>query len=842
MNTKLKFAFGEIHTTERRLVVNGKTIALGGRAFDVLLALVKRPGRVLSKEDLLNEVWPDKSVGDFNVHVQVSMLRRHVGADAIRTVPGRGYFFALLPDDNAAAVGPGGRLGGGTPLFGREADIRAVEDLIGRHRLVVISGPGGVGKTRVAHAVLEREAHRRADSVASIDLTTLASASDIAAAIGVAMKVGFGAKPAIEALATALRPLDATLLLDNAEHLAQEVEGLLHRLQDACPGLRFLVTSQVSLKLPAARHFRLDPLACPPQEASAASWLQYPAVALLQDRIQAIDQHFRLTGVGLLHAGEICRRLDGIPLAIELAAVRCASLGLQAVIGQLAHRFHWMSNGAGTSAERQQSPRHVMAWSYSLLADPEQRAFRRLGVCVGGFSLALAERLLAANADGGSPGAATLASLLDHSLVASDAGRTGHYKLLDTARLFALERLAENNEEPLVRDLHARSMTEIFEQAHLDHWALHEPDFLARYEPEVGNLRAALEWLLQTHSPDAVALGGASGPLWRCLSLQHEAIELLGRAASLVSAATPLPHAARLWESLALQHGEAASTEGREPARRAAALYRQLGDSRGLYLALSHLAYSYRYVDSDEARNAFDELRRLEDPAWPASVRLFGARLELPHGSAADRVQEGRAVNELRLALATETRSTYEANCALVNLADIALTANDTVEAVRLNRSLLQRVSRRHMASRIIILGNLLEALVIGGWLAEAQEAGLQFFEAAQTMNFVFGMFAADALALFAALHRRWGVAALVLGYADLNYSARHRERGPNELAIRQRLWSLLQREVAPQTLADFMARGAGMGARSICLLALNPGANPPSGEDPSPQVPLPGI
>lgn len=823
------FRFGplEIVPAQRLLVVGGIPVKLGGRAFDLLLAFAERPGQLIGKQELLESAWGRADLSDSNLHVHISMLRKQLGSAAIATVPGRGYCFTLASGAAPEPIAAGGSQPGSDAaqpqaLLGRRNDIESIERLLAEHRLVTITGAGGIGKTSVARWVIWHRRDLQRDGTAQVDLTAIEAAHDIPAAMATALRVAIDGSDPLATLARALRPLDALVLLDNAEEVIEGLGAVLATLLEAAPSMRFLVTSQVPLKLAGVHRYRLDALSFPSAVLGVEESLGFAAVALLMERVQTIDRHFRLHDGNLVAAIEICRKLDGVPLAIELVAAPCASLGLTVVQAQLDQRFSRSPAPNPIAPERQQTLSAVMDWSHARLSAPQQAAFRRLGVFAGGFTIELAQAVLSDLERDGSDGIDLLADLVEHSLVAMEPSTAPRYRLLETARAYALSRLHATDEIGPARQRHARALCELFEQADQACWSLPEAQFVARYEPELDNLRAALEWSLQHDAGAAIALAGASGRLWRWLSLHHEALHWLGRAAALVEDHSAPALAARLWEALALQYGESASVEGREPARRAAALYRQLGDRRGQYLALAHLAYSYRYTESDEARLALVELRRLEDPGWPPSVRLFGARLETPGADAQERIREGRAVNALRLALATAAGSEYEANSALVNLADLALTAGDADEAVRRNRDLLARLSRRHMASRIIALGNLIEALVARESLAEAREVACEFVDAAGTLDFMFGMFAIDALALLAALEQRWTTAAHLLGYSDLAYAARHRERGPNEQAIRDRLWALLQQHVEGGNLQTWIAHGAVLSATSTCALALH--------------------
>jgi predicted ATPase/DNA-binding winged helix-turn-helix (wHTH) protein len=815
----------EILLSRRAVSVDGHLVKIGSRAFELLVAFAQRPGQLVTKAALIDAAWGHDDVGDFNLHVQIAALRKQFGKAAIVTIPGRGYSCSLALR-HAAASGfarPAQTLHASPPaqvLFGREQDFAAVERLVRECALVVITGPGGVGKTSLARAVLQGRQDRHADGAVVVDLATLESASDLPLAVATALRVPLGPSDAAATWVRALRPLDALVMLDNAEALIDAVAATLATLLEGETSLRFLVTSQVRMKYRLAHHHRLEPLPLPSADTCPEDMVGYAAVALFDARVRAIDPRFGVDAGNLRAVVDVCRALDGLPLALELAAARCASVGLSALQLDLNARLRWPSGDARFSPDRQKTLAALMAWSHGLLSPSRQSAFRRLGVFVGGFTLSMIHSMLGdLDADAVSR-VDMLAELVEHSLIVFDTSVVQRYRLLETARSFALEQLAAA-ELDIAHRLHARAMRDWFEAAYLECWHLPEAEFVARHEPELSNLRAALRWSLRHDTQSAITLAGASGRLWRWLSLHQEGLGWLERAAALIDSDTPPAMAARLWEAIALQYGESSSVDGRDAARRAAALCAQTGDRRGRYLALAHLAYSYRYVEeADEATLALDELQRLEDPAWPPSVRLFGARIERQGLTPAQQVAAGRAVNETRLALATAAGSDYEVNCALVNLADLALMAGDVDDAVARNRSLLTRLSHRHSASRAIALGNLLEALVLQGDLDQARRAIPEFVDTVTRLEFMFGMFALDALALLAALEQRWGTAVHLLGYSDLGYVARHRDRGPNERAIRDRAAVLVGRHVDAGHLRAWMVQGSRLTAAEACKLA----------------------
>jgi predicted ATPase/DNA-binding winged helix-turn-helix (wHTH) protein len=823
----------ELSLAQRSLSRNGQPLTLGARAFDLLVALVERRGRLVGKDELLEAVWGGSVVEDGNLHVQVSALRKVLGADAITTIPGRGYRFDP-PQAGAAPAGlatpaasPSSTVPGAL-LFGRDADLSALHGLLASHRLVTIVGPGGIGKTRLARAAMAAQAVRHADGAVLVELAALNDAALIPGTIASALQLPLpGSKDPLQALAAALRPLRVLLVLDNAEHLVDGVAEVVLALSRADAPLQVLVTSQLPLKLAGEQVVRLGGLAVPEPATGVpdlAQALRCGAVALFNDRVQAADRHFRLDEHNVGLAIDICRQLDGIALAIELAAARCPLLGLQGVAQRLHERLRLLRSGSRSAPTRQQTLQAAMDWSHALLTPDQARAFRQLGVFVGGFTLALASPVLRLPGLDEWAGIDLLADLVDRSLVAVDdsdrAGAAPRYRLLETGRAYALDKLEAAGETPEARRRHAQAVRVLFEAAHADGWLMPELEFVARYEAELENLRAAIEWALQADPPAAVALAGASSRLWRGLSLHPEALHRCAQAAALIDETTPPALAARLWEAIAQLNGEIASPDSRAAAQRALALYRGLHDRRGEYLALAHLAFSYRAA-TPEAEAAFARMRELEDPAWPPALRLYGCKVEGGLASDAGRLDVAKAAQETRLALATAAGAERDVNAALGNLADLALMAGDADSAVRLGRELLDRLGRRQRATRAIALGNLLLALLARHSLADARQVQAEFIGVVRQLDHMFVMYTADAMAGLAAAEGRWTVAAHLMGYADAAYAAEGQPREPNEARARDTAWGLLQAHVDAAALAAGLAAGAVLQPAAVCTLAL---------------------
>ena len=367
----------EIHPCERAVRLDGQPVALGARAFDLLLALVNRRDRTVGKNEWLDAVWPGLVVEENNLQVQISSLRKLLGAAAITTVPGRGYRFTMAPSGPAAtpATAPAGSPTAlpafpSTPLNTLATNLpEGLPPLIGRQDDL---------------AALADQAQRVGNLAAALDVRT-----------------GDGAP--LTALVAALKPLAVLLALDNAEHLADEVSDLVQALLDHCPQVRLLVTSQAPLKLAHERLYRLGALALseasdtPPSSTDA---LRHGAVALFVERAQAADRHFRLDEGNVAAVVEVCRQLDGMALALELAAARVPLLGVVRLQTALADRLRVLTSGHRGAPARQQTLRAALEWSLGLHNPVEHQVFCRLGVLAGGFTLELAQQV-AIDPDGG---------------------------------------------------------------------------------------------------------------------------------------------------------------------------------------------------------------------------------------------------------------------------------------------------------------------------------------------------------------------------------------------------------------------------------------------------------
>ena len=389
------------------LSLDGKAVEVGARAFDLLLVLVEYHGRLATKATLIERVWPRVVVDENNLPAQIASLRRILGPGAIRTVAGFGYRLEIP----IAAAGTSAQSAVRTAasaereplrlivprrtwpnrlarLIGRDRDMRELQELIGRASLLTIVGTAGVSKSRIAQEILAREVDKPGSAAAWVSLQSINEVqlvpSAIALALGLSLPDGIDG---FAALRHALEQVPLLLILDGVEQLGEPLATALADLVLQTQGVRAVVTSQVPLGVPWETVYRLAALPVPEDETPPDEAARYGAVELFVQRATAADRRFELTASNSALVTDICRRLDGNPLAIELAAARVPALGLGALLERLDDRFRLLRL-SGRSADPRHGALHAaFDWSYSLLSAAEQRVFNRLGTFAGTFSL-----------------------------------------------------------------------------------------------------------------------------------------------------------------------------------------------------------------------------------------------------------------------------------------------------------------------------------------------------------------------------------------------------------------------------------------------------------------------
>ena len=550
-------AFGrfQVWPDRRDLLADGEPVRLGGRAFDVLMALLEVRGAVVSREALKARVWPNQTVEDNNLAAQMVALRKALGPQRglIRTVAGRGYQFTgdagVLPAAaeasevvTAPAAGPiqapTNLPEQVTELIGREQELADVLTLLAANRFVSLTGPGGIGKTRLALAAARRLLPDFADGVWIAEFSAIADpglvATTVAAAAGLQSGVG-ATSPQLVAQALAHRRL--LLILDTCEHVIDAAAAIAEALLQAGSGVRILATSREPLRVEGEQIYPVPPLALPAPEAEDP-W-RFGAVRLFAMRSGA--HGVQVSGdqrVAAAIAG-ICRQLDGIPLAIELAAARAATLGIEVLGAHLDDRFGLLTGGRRTAVPRHQTLRATLDWSYDLLSEPERVFLRRLAVFAGAFSVE-AVSAVAANAEPTAlQGVDGQSNLVTKSLVIAEVTEpVARYRLLDTMRAYALEKLKASGEYERLLRHHAEYYQRLFEPAEVEWETRPTVEWSDDYVWCIDNLRAALDWAFSP-SGDAtigVALTASAAPLWMHLSLIEECRDRVEQAQAGIAA------------------------------------------------------------------------------------------------------------------------------------------------------------------------------------------------------------------------------------------------------------------------------------------------------------------
>ena len=551
---EIEFGRFRVFPHRREFLADGRPLELGGRAFDVLMALIEASGAVVSKDALIERVWPNRIVEENNLQVQISALRKAFSADRdlIRTIAGRGYQFTGVirtvpasPDAAPVATMPGpipapARAPTNLPepvaeLIGRDVELEEILRLAASHRLVTLAGAGGIGKTRLGIEIARRLRPRFADGVWIAELAPLSDPGLVPVTVATAAGIEVpGGAASAERVANALGPKQLMVVLDNCEHVVDAAAQMAEALLRANSAARVIATSREPLRVEGEWIFRVPPLAVP-TEASPDSEdpLRYGAVRLFVERARGVEPHFSPDGRVAATIAAICRRLDGIPLAIELAAARASALGIEELAARLDDRFDLLTSGRRTALARQRTLRATLDWSYDLLVESERLILRRLAVFPASFTLTAARAVVASVEIAAADVDDRIAHLVSKSLVTADvSGPVARYRLLDTTRAFAREKLAESGELAAAARLHAVHYREFLERA-ATRWATTPTsEWLAAYALEIDNVRAALDWAFAPGGDASIgsALAAASAPLWIQLSLLEECRARAGQA------------------------------------------------------------------------------------------------------------------------------------------------------------------------------------------------------------------------------------------------------------------------------------------------------------------------
>jgi non-specific serine/threonine protein kinase len=691
MASAYRFGSFELRPNQRQLLAEGRQVALGDRAFDVLLALVERAGQLVTKDELLALVWPNLVVEENNLQVHVSTLRKVLGAGAIATVAGRGYRLTLEIEPASESSSPPVAKRHNLPqlltsFIGHEDDLDECAILLGETRLLTLTGIGGCGKTRLAIELAERVLSSFPDGVCYVDLAPLLDVERVA--LTVATMLGIreeNDRPIVDTLCDRLANRHMLLVLDNCEHLVAACAALIQRVIGAARGVRVLAASREGLGVSGERTVTVRSLSFPPSGAKLdpRALDACEAVRLFVERARLLVPKFLLADDSDAVA-EICRRLDGIPLAIELAAARVKMLSVEEIRARLDDRFRLLTGGSKTAMARQRTLLATIQWSYDHLGRDEQRLLRRLSVFVGGWTLSGAVHVA-----GESPDEYAMLDLLsrvaDQSLIVTHRveGGTTRYSMLETVRQYAQDRLREAGEDEAARNRHLEFYVALAEEGKSELIGGEQRAWFARIDQERENLLAAHSWC--DHAEDRAGLGLQLVVALRAYFM-YRGLMVLGHRVTLEALARPgaqgrtFARCRALWAAAQLSYFMGWYGEAKVHAEMSLAIAREIGDEESVAEALRILGYGLLTLGNGSmARACLQEALALSRQVGAKGLisRMLNGLAEVHR--AEGRLDDAASLYEEALALCRERGDHNLVAILLANLAStsISLGAGD---------------------------------------------------------------------------------------------------------------------------------------------------------------------
>jgi predicted ATPase/DNA-binding winged helix-turn-helix (wHTH) protein len=604
-NANSAIAFGpfRLFPAERRLERDGRPVRLGGRALDLLIVLVERGGEVVPNSALLRDVWRDVNVEESSLRFHIKNLRKALGdtrSDTryVTNVPGRGYCFAARVDRIESAGDPrsddrrvdarSNLPARATVIFGRSDSLETVcQELSRRRRIVTITGSAGIGKTSLAIATAAALSASFGNAVLFVDLAPIEDPSLVISALTSTLGLALRADEPVAAIVDFLGAKRILIVLDNCEQVIDAVAGLADRILRETAQTHMLITSREPLRIEGERVHRLAPLECPPTKAdiTASEAKAYSAVQLFVERAAASVNGFLLDDASAPAVSEICRRLDGIPLAIELAAARVEFFGVATLASRLDNMFAVLTQGRRFALPRHQTLRATLDWGYNLLSPTEQMTLRRIAIFRAAFTLDSALAIVAGPAVSAEDTFDAMANLVAKSMLTADStGATVVYRLLEATRLYATEKLVASGEGPQTARRHAEHHLTLIETAPPTWQSDGGKQWLRLYAGRIDDIRAALDWSLSPGAdlPTGLRLTASSIRLWLHLSLTLEYVARIERALlQLTELAQPdIDVEMRLWIAFGYAIWYSASRRDRLDAAftRALELANQVGD------------------------------------------------------------------------------------------------------------------------------------------------------------------------------------------------------------------------------------------------------------------------
>jgi predicted ATPase len=686
-----------------------------------------------------------------------------------------------------------------TPLIGRADEVSSIISLLEKTRLVTIVGTGGTGKTRVALETGARLLGGFADGVWFVDLAPSQDPSFVVAAIASVLEVGQSLeRPLIRAVVDHLRPRSLLLVIDNCEHViaqaAADAEGILRE----CPGVRILATSREALQIEGEHVFHLPSLALP------------SAVQLFVERAHAIDSRFATTPADADLIEEICRGLDGIPLAIELAAACVGTLSVREICEGLSARFRILTRGSRTALPRHQTMRAAFDWSYDLLAEDEQRCFRRLAVFAGGFTADAAGSVCAIG-DQVDDIAKSLGSLIGKSLLAVKTRDASRYELLESARAYARDQAGAEWE--LLCGRHAVWMQSFIQRMSESEWSAAQQAWLDGVEPELANIRVALDWSLRNEQAHSIAGGIVSGlaSFWYDAGLVQEGLRWTQRALETLDEREQPLLIGRLWRAMAFISPARRSVDA---AQKAVDVLRDAGDPAELAVALKILAAGLRQVGELDrgAQSAQDALDILTSQGLRRSrVACDALQVQGSIRRAQGSADAARSALDEALSLAEALGEERVAASLSGDLAELEFACGNTKRAIELATSAAEIFRRLTATTReATALVNASTYMLECGRVDDAQRTAEQALKLAMPVaDSLVVAVALQNLSVAHAIHGNVHAAARLIGYVDAWYVAEGFERDVSERKTFDLVMNLLHDRLEDSTLEKLRSEGA---------------------------------
>lgn len=815
---------------ERRLEKDGIPIKLGARALDILLVLAERPGNIVGKAELMARVWPGMAVDDSTLRVHMSGLRRALGdgedgVQYLANVSGRGY--AFVADIYVGATGggqestasltgrenrpspssmPGSNLPQAlTAFIGRSEELSSLQRLMQSNRMVTLTGIGGIGKTRLAIELGRQLLPNLPGGVWLVDLAPLTNPALVASALGAVIGVTVRDQAtALETLAPALAKRPSLVIFDNCEHLVEATAVLAETLLAKAPPLFVLATSRETLRIAPEQVFQVSPLTVPP--AGENEIADFGAVALFVARCRAVSYDFQLSDTNVASVSKICRRLEGVPLALEMAAARLPMFGVEGLCTRLDELLDLLKFPQRRRDARHLTLRDTLDWSHGLLDETEAKVFRRLGAFAVSFSLDAMVVVAGANEMDDWETMDVLGQLIEKSLVNVELGEPPRYRLLETLRQFAVEKLEGSGESQRIEEFHANFFAALLERGLSASYSLHQQGSKGRYLLETSNIRKAMDWMLADPSRrnQAIAFAPAAVTILQ-FSLYQESISYMEQAVDLICDDTA-PNAAAwvYYTSAGLLH-TADRSLALSRCQRAVELYRRTGERR-LADALRLLGrLQAKFGRHEEATGALLEAHALFqrqdrrkdmcdiDTLLGQSARYLGDCVEAKRRYEAV-LTYARAVGD------------HEYERAITgHLAELEFQIGNTDRAIELSLEVVNDLRNASWPEYVNTMRyNVTAYLLAQGRVSEARATATEIFPWLRAAGSFLLRLALMQWGVIAALEQRLTEAALLMGFVDAGFARSGEMMEPTERYTHDQLKLLLQ---AGLSSAEILAR-----------------------------------